>query len=145
MKGCLIVLGVIIAIPFIWVFAEVFTRSEFERPDATAAAASVSPSELKSAYVANEISADERYAASPIRVSGTVSRVALNLTGGAIVDISEGGASVSAHMLDSEKGWVASIQTGASIALLCNEPFYVLGIVSLRHCIAANPPPTSQM
>lgn len=136
MKGCLITLGVIIAMPIAWMLAEVVTRSEMNRPDASVEATAATPSGLATAFSANELAAGEKYESSPVSLTGDVGRVALNFTGGAVVDLTDGRASVSAHMLDSEKEWVSRLQVGSRITLRCTDPSYALGIVILRHCIA---------
>jgi len=134
-KGCLTAIAIVIAIPVIWTFAEVYGRSDFERPNATAVDLNETPSNLVSSYSANEAAAKAAYSDATIRLIGQVSNVSLNATGGVIVNVSDQQATVSAHLLDSEKRWSESLSPGDSIKLICNDPYYLLGVVSLDHCV----------
>jgi hypothetical protein len=136
MKGCLVALALIIAVPLVWVFAEAYQRSDFERPDTTAQPIDTTASELASAYASNEAAAQQRYSGAPLRISGRVSSISLNLTGGTVLHLDAGETSVSAHMLDSEKAWAASIAPGSGVILLCEDSSYLLGIPVVEHCIA---------
>lgn len=139
MKGCLSVVGaialLIFALPFGCALIEGYGRSDMARPSSATPPIGATPDQILSAFQANEVAAKDRYSTSPVRLTGRISKISLNLTGASIVAFDASGGEVQAHMLDSAKPWVGGLSIGSRVAVLCDNPSYIMGIPVLEHCI----------
>lgn len=145
MKGCLstlaIIVALIFAVPFGCALVEGYGRSDMARPSAATPPIDATPDQILSAFQANEVAAKDRYGAAPVRLTGRVSRISLNLTGASILGMEpSSGGEVQAHMLDSSKSWVSGLSVGSGVAVLCDNPSYIMGLPVLEHCVPTTLP-----
>lgn len=92
---------------------------------------------LADSYEANEVSAQRIYGNMPIRVTGTIEAVELDLMDEPVVRLETGQMFrwVSAHFDDSQATATASLRKGQEVTLRCAQVQEVLGSPQLEDCV----------
>jgi hypothetical protein len=124
----------------------VYSTSSVETEDTPAIlqvnAVDVTAAELYRAYDANEAAAQNRYGDTPLRVTGVVSDITLDLTDDPVIGLETGERykNVRATLTDATKYMAASYSKGNNIVLRCQSVSEVIGIPMLRECEIMSPP-----
>lgn len=139
--GCLVIVAILVVLMVIGLVA---SGKETKGSDGNAAAAApaVAPTdvtavELFRAYEANEAAAQERYGNRPLRVTGMVSGVDLDLTDNPVVKLATPNEfmSASANLADVSKPKASGLVKGQKIVLLCSGVSEVISIPQLADCV----------
>lgn len=130
-------------------------REERDRPAATATVSSASEAEpvepkvktyrvsaalsaqkLHEEYQSNEVRADSKYKGKRIAVAGKVKSIDKDFMGDIVLKLrgSDRYSSVSADVLDSEKGKAIELSKGETVVLICTGGTMVINMPTLRKC-----------
>lgn len=92
--------------------------------------------ELFNAYQANEAAAQQRYGNRPLRVTGTVAGVDLDLSDNPVVKLATPNQfmSASANLADASKAKASALVKGQKVVVLCSGVTEVISIPQLADC-----------
>ena len=139
----MIVVGVIV---FLLVLAALFgtdgdgTSSTAETAVSTAPRVDVTAKELFRAYSANEAAAQQQYGDQPLRVTGTVAGINLDLLNKPVILLETDNQFMSAQasLKEASQPRASGLVKGQDIVLLCDSVGEVIGTPMLRDCDLAN-------
>jgi len=138
--GCLSVIAIIVVVVIIGMIAGPKPPSGQPASDSGKPAdppMKVTAEELFKAYDDNEAAAQQKYGSRPLLVSGSVSKIDLDIVDNPVVMLRTSNEFMPAQaaLADESKAKAPSLSKGEAVDLLCDDVSEVIGTPMLKNCV----------
>lgn len=107
-----------------------------DAPEVAAAVLDVTAGELRAAYEANEVAAQQRFGGQTLRVSGTIAEIGLDITDDPMIVFESGDrfSQTQAGFTKADADAIAGLSKGEALTVLCERVSEVAGTPILSRC-----------